>query len=252
MTSTCLLSFAGPVPTLHAVPRFLVAGVRNALVAALDAIRIAQGGRDEVRRVRAWKLFLLLPRLLLARSTQTGPEGRAALLRRLELFRKAVSIHCTPRLSRRSRSPGPAVAESKATRRALPRLVLASSLASFRERAKRSQPPPLPPTLPSSGRPRRSCCRHAESARCCVPPSAARQRACPARQSSCISSSSTKPRQSRLSPSPVNVAALLAFCAAPRAQHLLRNVPGRYAALRPRPRRGNLECCPRLAWRSGP
>ena len=33
-----------------------------------------------------WKLFLLLPRLLLPRSTQSGPEGRAALLCRLQLF----------------------------------------------------------------------------------------------------------------------------------------------------------------------
>ncbi|CAE7602204.1 unnamed protein product, partial [Symbiodinium pilosum] len=34
----------------------------------------------------AWKLFLLTPRLLLARCRDTGPVGRATLLRRIELF----------------------------------------------------------------------------------------------------------------------------------------------------------------------
>ena len=40
--------------------------------------------------MRAWnlKLFLLLPRLLLARSDQTGADGRAALMRRIDLFRQ--------------------------------------------------------------------------------------------------------------------------------------------------------------------
>ena len=37
-------------------------------------------------RVRAWKLFVLLPRLLLARSAQFVSEGRAALIHRVELF----------------------------------------------------------------------------------------------------------------------------------------------------------------------
>ncbi|CAE7448365.1 unnamed protein product [Symbiodinium natans] len=76
------------VPTLHTVPRFLAAGVRHALVSALQAIRVAHEGRDDVACVRAWKLFLLLPRLLLARCVETGGEGRAVLLRRVQLFRE--------------------------------------------------------------------------------------------------------------------------------------------------------------------
>ncbi|CAE7853260.1 unnamed protein product, partial [Symbiodinium necroappetens] len=80
--------FRNPVPTLQTVPRFLITGVRRALVAALSAIRAAHESRDEAERVRAWKLFLLLPRLLLARSAQTGADGRAALMRRIELFRQ--------------------------------------------------------------------------------------------------------------------------------------------------------------------
>ena len=80
--------FRTPVPTLQTVTRFLITGVRHALVAALGAIRAAHEGRDEAARVRAWKLFLLLPRLLLARSAQIGADGRAALMRRIELFRQ--------------------------------------------------------------------------------------------------------------------------------------------------------------------
>ena len=70
-------SCSSPACTLRrqTVPWFLITGVRQALVAALDAIRAAHEGRDEAARVRAWKLFLLLPRLLLARS---DPLGRVA------------------------------------------------------------------------------------------------------------------------------------------------------------------------------
>ncbi|CAE7726789.1 RE1 [Symbiodinium sp. CCMP2592] len=75
--------------TSSPVPRFFIAGVRQALVIALEAIRAAQEGRDEAARVRAWKLFLLLPRLLLARSAHSGSEGRAALVHRIELFRQS-------------------------------------------------------------------------------------------------------------------------------------------------------------------
>ena len=82
------VEFRNPVPTLQTVPRFLITGVRQALVAALGAIRAAREGRDEAARVRAWKLFLLLPRLLLARSAQIGADGRAAFMRRIELFRQ--------------------------------------------------------------------------------------------------------------------------------------------------------------------
>ena len=39
--------FRIPVPTLQTVPRFLLIGVRQALVAALDAIRAAHESRDE-------------------------------------------------------------------------------------------------------------------------------------------------------------------------------------------------------------
>ena len=42
--------------------------------------------RDAPSREAAWKLFLLAPRLLLARCRDTGPVGRATPLRRIEFF----------------------------------------------------------------------------------------------------------------------------------------------------------------------
>ena len=63
-----------------------------ATLLVLEAIRVAQQGHDEAARVRVWKLFLLLPRLLLARSAQSGSKGRAALSAGLAFTR------CTPSL----------------------------------------------------------------------------------------------------------------------------------------------------------
>ena len=86
------------LPTLQSVPRFLTPGVRRAFLAALTAIADA---RSPSGCLRAWKLFLLLPRLLLTRSDAIGAQGRAELLHRLELFWRGswAELH---RLSRRA------------------------------------------------------------------------------------------------------------------------------------------------------
>ena len=68
------------------MPRFLTVGVRRCLTRCLNDLQIANRRRDGAAREAAWKLFLLAPRLLLARCRDTGPVGRAALLRRVELF----------------------------------------------------------------------------------------------------------------------------------------------------------------------
>ena len=78
--------FRSQLPTIRSVPRFLMAGVRRCLIRCLNDLQIAYRRRDEPAREAAWKLFLLAPRLLLARCRDTGPVGRAALLRRVELF----------------------------------------------------------------------------------------------------------------------------------------------------------------------
>ena len=74
------------LPTLRSVPRFLTAGVRRCLTRCLADLQVAMRRRDAPSREAAWKLFLLAPRLLLARCRDTGPVGRATLLRRVELF----------------------------------------------------------------------------------------------------------------------------------------------------------------------
>ena len=68
------------------MPRLLTAGVRRCFIRHLNDLQVAYRRRDEPAREAAWKLFLLAPRLLLARCRDTGPIGRAALLRRVELF----------------------------------------------------------------------------------------------------------------------------------------------------------------------
>ena len=78
--------FRRPVPTLQDVPPFLRAAVRHALMLALRELRTAyEAGTDHsyTATERAWKLFLLAPRMLLARPAhKQGPRGREELLAR--------------------------------------------------------------------------------------------------------------------------------------------------------------------------
>ena len=81
-----------PVPTLQDVPPFMRAAVRGALVTALSRLRsdyaTATAG-DYAATSRAWKLFLLSPRMLLARPAHQGADGRAELLERAALSTEA-------------------------------------------------------------------------------------------------------------------------------------------------------------------
>ncbi|CAE7438573.1 unnamed protein product [Symbiodinium sp. CCMP2592] len=78
--------FGTPVPTMQSVPAFLRAGVRQALVLALRALREAYTRGTALQQTRAWKLFLLAPRLLLHRARGSGTVGREALLQRTRDF----------------------------------------------------------------------------------------------------------------------------------------------------------------------
>ena len=69
----------------YGVPRFLAAGVRRAFVHALRGLHSPNPAAG-ITAERAWKLFLLVPRLLLIRTRETGPAGRTALLQRLQAF----------------------------------------------------------------------------------------------------------------------------------------------------------------------
>ena len=79
-----------PVPTLQDVPPFLRAAVRGALVQALERLRAerSEGAATGTRSSRAWKLFILAPRMLLARTALRGPQGRAELLGRATAFQR--------------------------------------------------------------------------------------------------------------------------------------------------------------------
>ena len=83
-----------PVPTLQDAPPFLRASVQSALTHALSRLRAAHAGGQgngvaaAAAAARAWKLFLLAPRMLLARPMQHGSQGRATLLARASAFQR--------------------------------------------------------------------------------------------------------------------------------------------------------------------
>ena len=76
-----------PVPTLQDVPPFLRAGVRRALVFALQAVRdadLGEGAGIGITPTRAWTLFMLTARMLLARPGADGAVGRRLLHERVD------------------------------------------------------------------------------------------------------------------------------------------------------------------------
>ena len=78
--------FGTPVPTMQSVPVFLRHCVHQAFILALRALREAYARGTAPQQTRAWKLFLLLPRLLLHRAREPGNVGREALVQRARDF----------------------------------------------------------------------------------------------------------------------------------------------------------------------
>ncbi|CAK0891748.1 unnamed protein product, partial [Prorocentrum cordatum] len=72
------------VPTLQRAPAFARGPFRNALRKALELIR--EGEADETGAARGWKLFLLLPRLLLWREAGQQRIPKEQLLERFTRF----------------------------------------------------------------------------------------------------------------------------------------------------------------------
>ena len=80
-----------PVATLQDVPGFRRLALRAALVRVLREVRAAHdapSASDPASCARACRLFVLAPRMLLARVGQKGPEGRKALLDRVGAFQR--------------------------------------------------------------------------------------------------------------------------------------------------------------------
>lgn len=76
--------FERPVRTMQSVPRFLAPGLRHAFLISLRALAAPRATPQQ--QCRAWKLFLLTPRLLLRPTAASGPAGRELLLQRLAAF----------------------------------------------------------------------------------------------------------------------------------------------------------------------
>lgn len=76
--------FGHPVATTQAIPRCARAGI---LAAFLSPLRVlARPRTTALQQERAWKLFLLVPRMLLRRAPSSGAAGRAEYQRRLTAF----------------------------------------------------------------------------------------------------------------------------------------------------------------------
>ena len=71
---------------LRSCPHLQRARLRQSFGAALEERHRAKVGGDEQAESRAWKLFSLIPLMLLHRPRGTGSLGRDELARRVELF----------------------------------------------------------------------------------------------------------------------------------------------------------------------
>ena len=80
------LIFRRRVVVMKSVPKFMQGVFRVAVRAALEEVTAARLVRDDRRHTRAWKLFLLLPRLLLFRPPRGGLIPRKRLEERCALF----------------------------------------------------------------------------------------------------------------------------------------------------------------------
>ena len=73
-------------PVLQSCPAFVKGRFHQALRHALEARRTSAQAGDDVMVLRSWKLFCLLPKMLLHRPHQRGGLGRQELLRRFDMF----------------------------------------------------------------------------------------------------------------------------------------------------------------------
>ena len=71
---------------MKSVPHFLRGPFRNALKLALEEASWGNCRDDEVRQERSWKLFMLLPRMLLHRPPGGGVIPRSKLVALFEAF----------------------------------------------------------------------------------------------------------------------------------------------------------------------
>ena len=71
---------------MRSVPTFVKGAFRGDLVLAMDEALAGLAALDERRQERAWKLFMLLPRLLLHRPSRGGLVKKSKLRERFAQF----------------------------------------------------------------------------------------------------------------------------------------------------------------------
>ena len=72
---------------MRVVPKMMRGVFRTALRLSFHEVAQARAERDVERETRAWKLFLLAPRMLLTRPPRGGEVSRAKLVRRIRTWR---------------------------------------------------------------------------------------------------------------------------------------------------------------------
>ena len=76
------------VPMLKSCPHWLRGRFREGLTVALRERHRPKLANDELGQIRAWKLFCLVPKMLLHRPRNTGSVGRDELARRVTEFQQ--------------------------------------------------------------------------------------------------------------------------------------------------------------------
>ena len=71
---------------MRTVPLFLKGAFRGALRVAFEEAQCARDNNDDARNCRAWKLFVLLPRMLLSRPPRGGQVPKKLLEERFQMF----------------------------------------------------------------------------------------------------------------------------------------------------------------------
>ncbi len=74
--------------TVQEVPQFVARQVQEAFYIATSRIRVMHTQDKQLELERAWKLFLLLPRMLLSRTKMKGEEGKAEFFSRVRAFHR--------------------------------------------------------------------------------------------------------------------------------------------------------------------
>ena len=71
---------------MRTVPHFMKGAFRLGLRVALEEVLVGHSQRCDVRMTRGWKLFMLLPRMILHRPPRGGQMPRKKLEERVQLF----------------------------------------------------------------------------------------------------------------------------------------------------------------------